>query len=92
VDQFKFLIMLSTLTTIIPYLFSAAAYVIISMEGSNLKKMSLGGAIIMAALAFAYSLWAMAGLGEETVYWGFILLICGTPFYVLILWKNKKNT
>ena len=92
VDQFKFLIMLSTLTTIIPYLFSAAAYIIISMESSNIKKISWAGVIIMAALAFAYSLWAMAGLGEETVYWGFILLICGTPFYVLILWRNKKNT
>jgi APA family basic amino acid/polyamine antiporter len=37
----------------------------------------------VAAVAFVYSLWAIAGSGAETVYWGFILLIAGLPVYVM---------
>jgi APA family basic amino acid/polyamine antiporter len=47
------------------------------------------GAIILSSLAFLFSLWAIAGSGQETVYWGFILLMAGVPFYVMILWKKK---
>jgi len=89
VEQFKFLILLSTLTVLVPYLFSTAAYIVIKIE-----KKYLGGnwwsSIILASLAFLYSLWAVAGSGEATVYWGFILMMCGIPFYVWILWKKRK--
>jgi len=37
-----------------------------------------------AAIAFAYSLWAMAGAGAEAVYWGFLLLMAGLPVYVIV--------
>jgi APA family basic amino acid/polyamine antiporter len=40
---------------------------------------------VTAALAFAYSLWAMGGAGQETVYWGFLLLILGLPVYVFMI-------
>ena len=90
VEQFKFLILLSTLTVLVPYFFSTAAYVTIRIE----KKYFEGSwfqAITLATLAFLYSLWAIAGSGEEIVYWGFILLMSGVPFYVWIGWKNKKR-
>jgi APA family basic amino acid/polyamine antiporter len=91
VEQFKFLILLSTLTALVPYLFSTAAYITIRAE----KKYSKGNwlqAITLAALAFAYSIWAIAGSGQETVYWGFLLLLSGVPFYVWILWRKRKNS
>jgi APA family basic amino acid/polyamine antiporter len=40
------------------------------------------GIATAAALAFAYSMWAMAGAGVEAVYWGFLLMIGGLPVYV----------
>ncbi len=90
VEQFKFLILLSTLTVLVPYLFSSAAYIIIRLENKYLKSgKGWVQAIILASLAFLFSLWAVAGSGPETVYWGFILLMAGVPFYVLILWKKK---
>ena len=42
------------------------------------------GPSIVAALAFAYSLWAIGGAGPEVVYWGFLLLIAGLPVYVWV--------
>jgi APA family basic amino acid/polyamine antiporter len=89
VEQFKFLLLLSTLTSLVPYLFSMAAYVIIRLEKKHLHTSGWFGAIVLASLAFAYSLWAIAGSGQETVFWGFILLLAGVPFYVWIIWKRK---
>jgi basic amino acid/polyamine antiporter, APA family len=47
------------------------------------------GAAVVAALAFAYSLWAIGGAGAETVYWGFLLLFAGLPVYVWVRVKSK---
>ncbi len=90
VEQFKFLILLSTLTVLVPYLFSAAAYMVIKLQ-RGIAKSGTGwvGSVVLASLAFLFSLWAVAGSGEKTVYWGFILLMAGIPFYVWILWKKK---
>ncbi len=91
-EQFKFLILLTTITTLVPYLFSTAAFVLIRLQNKYLSQRSgWTGAIIIASLAFLFSLWAIAGSGQETVYWGFILLMAGVPFYVWILWKNKTG-
>jgi APA family basic amino acid/polyamine antiporter len=68
VDLFTFFILLATLTTLVPYVFSSLA----------------AGLASMAALAFAYSFWAIAGAGQETVYWGFLLLVLGLPVYVAV--------
>jgi APA family basic amino acid/polyamine antiporter len=78
------------LTALIPYLFVAASYIIILIQKkihihSFIKTFALG------SLGFAYSLWAIYGSGSETVFYGLILLLLGTPFYVLMQWnKNKK--
>jgi basic amino acid/polyamine antiporter, APA family len=89
VEQYKFLILLSTLTVLVPYLFSAAAFIIIRLQ--NKKQPVTGGwvkAIVLASLAFIFSMWAVIGSGQETVYWGFILLMAGVPFYVWIVRKK----
>ena len=89
VEQFKFLILLSTLTTLVPYLFCAAAYVIIRLKVKQSK--GLYTAIFVGTMAFAYSIWAVAGSGQSTVYWGFLLLMAGIPFYVWIAYKKNRE-
>jgi basic amino acid/polyamine antiporter, APA family len=89
VEQFKFLILLSTLTVLVPYLFSTAAYIVIKIEKKYFEGSWLQS-VTLALLAFLFSLWAVAGAGQDTVYWGFILLMAGIPFYVWILWRNNK--
>ena len=89
-EQFKFLILLTTITVLVPYLFSTAAYIIIRLQNKYLNAGSgWTGAIVLSSLAFLFSLWAIAGSGQEAVYWGFMLLMAGVAFYVLILWKKK---
>ncbi|HNR72589.1 MAG: amino acid permease-associated protein [Bacteroidetes bacterium OLB12] len=83
-DTYTFIILLSTLTVLIPYLFSIIAFV---MMGAK-KKMLNTTKYVVAALAFVYSMWAVIGSGEEIVFWGFVLLMAGLPFYAFIKIKQ----
>ena len=47
------------------------------------------GIAAAAVLAFAYSIWARAGAGAETIYWGFLLLIAGLPVYVFLVRRSS---
>ena len=89
VELFTFFILLATLNTLIPYVFSSLA-VFLLRDGPRHTALSAGGAIA-AALAFIYSLWAIGGAGQETVYWGFLLLIAGLPVYVFIARADRTR-
>lgn len=89
VEQFKFLILLTTLSVIVPYLFSTASYMIIRLQNNRLKKDQKFGAVILASLTFLFSIWLIIGSGQEIVYWGFVLLMAGIPFYVWIIWNKN---
>lgn len=85
-DTFTFMILMTTITVLVPYLFSAASYGIIVLQQKDWKDKSLMK-VLLAFVAFAYSLWAVVGSGEETVYWGFIAILAGIPFYV---WMRRS--
>ncbi len=91
VDQFEFMLLLTTLTCVIPYLFVAAAYIIVLIE-KRIHMHSFVKTFLLGSLGFAYSLWAIYGSGHDTVFYGFLLMLLGIPFYVLMHWnKSKKN-
>lgn len=82
---FAFLIMLSTLSVLIPYAFSAIAeMVMIKRVGGTAKRTTMG----LALGAFGYTFWVIIGSGAETVFWGFILLLAGMPIYA---WLHKED-
>src|SRR5258708_3572109 len=92
VEQFKFMILLSTLTSLIPYLLVSAAYVIIVMEREEpLTRRAWIRVLVPGCLAFIFSLLAIIGAGQEIVFWGLILLLGGTPFYVWNIWKRRPR-
>lgn len=91
VSQFTFFSLLSTLTSVIPYIFCAAAYIVIAIVKKQLPKSKWPAAITVAAISFTFSLWSIIGAGQEIVYWGFVLLMAGMPFYVWILYSRNKG-
>jgi APA family basic amino acid/polyamine antiporter len=46
---------------------------------------------VVAALAFAYSAWAIWGAGEEVIAKGFMLLTAGIPVYVWMKWRERRE-
>ena len=82
VQLYTFIILLATLSTLVPYAFcSLAAFVIARQDPRG--RLTAGTRFVCAG-AFAYSLWAIGGAGADVVYWGFLLLMVGLPVYVLV--------
>jgi APA family basic amino acid/polyamine antiporter len=88
VDQFRFLSLLATINTLVPYVFCAGAYLIIRFTKKRAQTGGWAATIFVATMAFAYSLWAIAGSGETAVFWGFLLMMAGLPFYVWVVYKK----
>lgn len=87
--QFKFLILLSTLTVLIPYLFSTAAYLIIRFQYSFKSTFQKAMAIALALSAFLFAMWIVVGSGQEVVYWGFLMSMSSVPIYAWVVRKRK---
>ena len=90
VSQFEFMILLATLTSLVPYLFTSASYALVIIE-SKTGMPKLARNLILAALGFTYSLWTIYGSGTDTVFYGFLLLLGGIPFYILMKYNQKKD-
>jgi basic amino acid/polyamine antiporter, APA family len=86
-DTFTFMVLLTTLTVLVPYLFSIVSFVMIANQKQTLSKFQL----VIASLAFLYSMWAIIGAGQEIVYWGFVLLMAGLPFYAYMQTKRTSS-
>jgi len=89
VGLFTFIILLSTLSTLVPYVFSSLAVFLDPRSGGPRLQ---AGAAVTAGVAFIYSLWAIGGTGTEAVYWGFLLLMSGLPVYVIVVRRNGSES
>jgi len=85
VDLFTFIILLATLSTLVPYAFCSVAGLLDEDAGRRRRPS------VVHVLAFAYSVWAIAGAGADVVYWGFLLLIAGLPVYVMVRRKKEEG-
>ncbi len=85
-ETYKFALLLGTLTCLVAYLFSIISFVLIDSKQPGFR----WGKMLVAALAFIYSMWAVVGSGPEIVYWGFIMLMAGLPFYAWIKLRHKS--
>ena len=90
-EQFQFLILLTTSTILIPYIFCTASYLLMRLRVVGITKNIFTGAIVLAALIFLFCIWIMLGLGYETVFWGFVLTMSSVPIYVFAIWKRDQN-
>jgi basic amino acid/polyamine antiporter, APA family len=92
VDAFTFVILLATLTTLVPYAFSAAAQAYLYVTEPELFERKLFVRdMLIAALAFGYSVWAITGPGKDIIAKGFVLLLAGIPVYVYMGWRKRKD-
>jgi len=90
VDQFTFIVNLTVLACLVPYLFVSAAYIIILIE-RKIYINSFSKTFILGLLGFSYSVWAIYGSGADVVFYGFLLLLLGIPFYALMQWNKSKD-
>lgn len=88
VDAFTFMMTLSTLSVIVPYLFSAASLALILFTRDKKWTNPL---IWVSILAFCFCIWIIMGCGYEVVIYGLILFLISIPFYFVLKRKKKSN-
>jgi APA family basic amino acid/polyamine antiporter len=92
VDQFGFVILLATLTTVVPYAFAAAAELFLFIkEPARFTGRKLARDATIAALGFGYSIWAMYATGSESIAKGYLLLMAGVPVYLYVRWRRGRE-
>jgi len=76
--------LLTTLSNVVAYLFSAMADVALAYrEGRPVPLRDP----LLACAAFGFSIWAVIGAGADAAYWNLILLALGLPVYV---WQTRR--
>ncbi|MDE2449346.1 MAG: amino acid permease [Gammaproteobacteria bacterium] len=83
VDTFNVIILIATFFTLVPYMLCSLAELLLGRGDA-----ARGRNIALAALAFAFALWATAGAGRDTLYWGTLLLLAGLPLYAWQKWNQ----
>ena len=92
VDQFTFMLLLATLTTVVPYAFAAAAEIaLIIREPARFTGRKLVRDTVVAAFGFGYAIWAMYATGSESIAKGYILLMLGIPIYLYLRWRRQRD-
>ncbi|HVS66917.1 MAG TPA: amino acid permease [Mycobacteriales bacterium] len=79
---FTTVVLLSVLTSVIPYLYSAAAHLywlLVKGRAVSIPHLVRDGVVALAALAFSF--WALAGTGYQAVYYGTFAFLLGVPVY-----------
>jgi APA family basic amino acid/polyamine antiporter len=85
VGLFTFVILLATLSTLVPYVFSTLAGFLIERQAGARQLRGSPRTTLVGLVAFGYSMWAIGGAGADVVYWGFLLLLAGLPVYVWVV-------
>jgi len=92
VDMFTDIIIIATLTALIPYMYATAAQLYLFFaDRASFSAVHLARYSVIALLALAYSSWAIWGAGYEYIAKGFMLLIAGIPVYVWLKWRQSRE-
>mgnify|MGYP005990915851 CR=1 FL=1 len=80
VEQFTFVILLSTLTSLLPYFVCSLVHFVMLVKGSASHKANIWS-ITLSTFATLFSAWIIINTGSEAIFWGLVLLIAGLPVY-----------
>ena len=91
VEAFIFMILLSTLATVLAYAACAVAELYFSFKDKTLSRFKLYRNAVIGVLAFGFSIFLVIGAGQESVIYGALLLIAGVPVYLFVT-RGKRGT
>lgn len=80
---FNFTVLLANLGTLFPYLYnSAAALMLARRDRERFTVREQSRTSLLALACFAFLMWTTWGVGATIVFWGFLVLLLGTPLYI----------
>lgn len=89
---FTFVILISTSTFLVMYLFCSLAALKLAWRGDlGLQGRRLTALLIVAMLAALYSVWTLYGAGPEAFWWSMALFAVGLPVYFAMKWQRRRE-
>ena len=93
VNAFQLIILIATFASLVPYLFTTIAEIILLKQANpHFCWKRLGSSVLGSSLAFIYSFWAVIGSGGTIVYYGSLLIFTGIPIYAWLKWHEPATT
>ena len=93
VEVFNVIILLGTMAGVVPYVLCAAALLhLLATKPDGFSVRERGRQLLVGSCAFIYSVWALYGTGEQAVFWGFLVMMVGIPFYTWRQWRNRLQS
>lgn len=90
---FTIIILVGTMTTLVPYALCAAAILQLLVDKPGLFGVKSAGFMVAIGISgFTYTVWELYGAGEAAVFWGFLVTIAGIPFFTWRQWRNSVRT
>jgi APA family basic amino acid/polyamine antiporter len=90
VKQFQFIIVICALVSLLPYLYTAIAQLII-LDYAIESKAKIILYITVALIAAAYSCFAIFGTGKDVLFYGSFVIFSSIPLYALVCWQKRRN-
>ncbi|MCX4540408.1 amino acid permease [Streptomyces sp. NBC_01565] len=91
---FESLVLITTFTATVPYLLATAAQIYFLLSGQR-ERVHTGRLVrdgVLAALAFGFSMWLVAGSGYAAVYQGVLFLFAGVLCYAAMSARRARAT
>jgi APA family basic amino acid/polyamine antiporter len=86
VALFTFAILLSTATTVLPYL--VCSFAALRLHQPSRSRGRAIAQVVVALAAAAFSTWCLISTGAQTLAWGVVLLLAGAPLY---FWRKRRK-
>jgi APA family basic amino acid/polyamine antiporter len=86
VKQFELLILMTAFASLLPYLYTSIAEIILL----DYRKKSSKFWAFFGILAAAYAFFALFCVGQEIVFYGLFAVLLSIPFYAYIHWQKKR--
>ncbi|MEU5682738.1 amino acid permease [Streptomyces venezuelae] len=89
---FESLVLITTFTATVPYLLATAAqiYFLVSGQRDRVHRGRLVRDAVLAGVAFAFSMWLVAGSGYAAVYQGVLFLFVGVLVYAWMAARKQR--
>lgn len=88
-NVFNSVVLLTVLTSVIPYLFAISAQIYWTFTKKQQDNKELIKNILKLGIALLFVFWLLIGSGQEAIYYGIIFIFLGVPIYVYM--KIKQN-
>jgi APA family basic amino acid/polyamine antiporter len=87
---FEILVLVTTFTATVPYLLATAAQIFHLVKGEQVDRARLVRDAVVAAIAFGFSMWLVAGAGYAAVYQGVLFLFAGVLVYAWLAARRAR--